>query len=368
MGKRELVIVLAFVVVGAVAYHLTAPPPKPGEKSFSLSTIFSNIRNHVRSSAASATTTRTGTIALREGITELRLTAVRVVPLTITGEHRSDIAYELMVRSDGPDEATAREWAGRVTVVDDDLGLAQSLTISFPDEGSQSGRLRLRVPDHVLVRLESSGQVTVSGVRAVDMRNLGGDVTLTSVVGAVTGSHRAGDLTVNGAGSVKLELSASRAKLTSINGLVTLGGRNGECTISQSRGDIDATLTNTDLTITEQAGGIRVAGDGGALRVSRPEKNLAVDVRRMLVEVTLEAAVPATIVTTDEALRLTLVGPASFNLDAVATDGGSIRASDFGLDATQQDRESRLAAPIGHGGPRLVLRNRRADIVISLRK
>jgi hypothetical protein len=368
MGKRELVIILAFVLVGAVAYQLTAPPPKPGERSFSLSRIFSNIRDHVRSSAASATITRTGTIALREGITELRLTGLRVVPLTITGEPRSDIAYELWVRSDGPDEATAHDWAGRATVVDDDLGLAQSLAVTFPKEGNQTGRLTLRVPNQVLVRLEGAGPAGVTGVRAVDLRNLSGEATLKAIAGAVTGSHRAGELTVNGAAGVKLDLSASRAKLIDISGLITLGGRNGDCTISGSRGDIDTTMTNTELTIAEHAGAIKVAGEGGTLHVSRPAKALAVDVRRMLIDVTLGAAVPVTIITSDEALRLTLSGPPSFSLDAVATDGGAIRAADFGLTATQQDRESRLAAPIGNGGPRLVLRNRRADIVISLRK
>jgi len=92
---------------------------------------------------------------------------------------------------------------------------------------------------------------------------------------------------------------------------------------------------------------------------------LVVDVRRMLVELALSTAVPATIITTDEALRVTLTGPPPMTIDALATDGGTVRAADFDLTPTRQERESRLAAPLAGGGPRMVLRNARADIVIT---
>src|SRR5688572_3025645 len=108
MGKRELLIVIAFVAVGALAYQLTAPAPKEGEKSFSISKIFSGIRNEIRSHAASATVTNNGTVELRAGVTEIRLIAIRALPVTVIGEKRTDIGYELFVQSDGPDEATAK--------------------------------------------------------------------------------------------------------------------------------------------------------------------------------------------------------------------------------------------------------------------
>src|SRR5262245_23211458 len=111
MGKRELLIIIAFVAIGALAYQVTAPAPKEGEGRFSFAKIFSNIRNEMRSNAASATITRNGVVALRPGVTELRLASSRALPITITGEARTDIGYELIVQSNGPDEATARAWA-----------------------------------------------------------------------------------------------------------------------------------------------------------------------------------------------------------------------------------------------------------------
>ena len=127
-------------------------------------------------------------------------------------------------------------------------------------------------------------------------------------------------------------------------------------------------MNNVELTITEHEGAIRVSGESGRLRVALPTKDLAVDARRMLVEVTMAAAIPANIVTSDEAIRLTLAGPPGLTIDALNAAGGRIRAEDFGLEPTVHERESKLSAPIGGGGPRVVLRNSNAEIVIGLRK
>ena len=39
MGKRELLLVVGFVIVGVVVYQVTAPPPAPGERGFSLGAV-----------------------------------------------------------------------------------------------------------------------------------------------------------------------------------------------------------------------------------------------------------------------------------------------------------------------------------------
>jgi hypothetical protein len=349
------------VAIAAIAYHLTAPAPKTGEQGFSLSKLFAGIHRQIRANNASATLTKTGTVVLRSGVNELRLSSGRSLPMTVIGERRTDIAYELVVQSSGPDEATARQYA------DHDLGVAQALSVVFPKEGSQSGRLTLRVPTSLLVRLEGYGRTVVTDVRSVDLRNFAGETTLTNVSGGVTGSHRAADLTVTSAGSVNLSLASSRAKFTDIQGVVTINARAGTCTVAGSHGSLDATVTQVDLTITEHDGPVKVTGENGSLRVARATGELSIDVRRMPVDVTAATAVPATIITTDETLRLTLAGPPSVTIDALVTENGAVHAPDLGMDATKAG-ESRLSAPVGAGGPRLVLRNARADIVIAVRK
>ena len=115
-------------------------------------------------------------------------------------------------------------------------------------------------------------------------------------------------------------------------------------------------------------GPIKVGGDGGRLKVTLPTGDLSVDARRMVVEATLSAPVATTLITSDESLQVTLAGGASFTIDAATTDGGRITATDLGVEPTVQAREARLAATVGQGGARAVLRNTRGHIVITQRK
>ena len=140
------------------------------------------------------------------------------------------------VESNGPDEPTAKAWAERTELREDDLGSAVALWLFFPEEGSQTAKLVLRVPDHLTVRVEGSEQVHVSGVAAVNLFNLSGETTLTGIKGAVTGNHRTGDLNVTGAGSVDLTLASSRAKFRDVSGGLSLSGRNGDCSVARSQG------------------------------------------------------------------------------------------------------------------------------------
>ena len=125
--------------------------------------MFSGIRREISANASSATVTKTGTVKLRPGVTEVRVRALRRVPITITGEPRSDIGYELPVESNGPDEPTAKAWAERTELREDDLGSAVALWLFFPEEGTQTAKLVLRVPDHLTIRVEGSSRSTCRG-------------------------------------------------------------------------------------------------------------------------------------------------------------------------------------------------------------
>lgn len=367
MGKRELLIIVAFVVVGVVAYQFTAPPPKAGERSFSIRQIFSGIKREISENASSAKITKTGTIPVAEGVTELRIAAARSVPLTILGERRDDIAFEMPVESTGPDEATAKTWADKVAIRTDDLGTALALGTYFPDEGTQSATLTLRVPAGLAIRVENSRQVQVSNVGAVELRNLTGDISLSDVSGTVTGSHRSGELTVAGAGSVNVTLSSSQARFRKVAASVTLTARSGECSIAESTGPITVTATNADVVINAAGPAIKVSGDGGSVKVL-DATDLSVDARNMVVDVETGASSGRlTLVTTEEPLRLHLGAGPSIAIDGLAKDA-EIRATDFSLSPQVDGRESRLKVTLGSGATRAVLRNSRGDIVIARRK
>jgi hypothetical protein len=97
MGKRELVIALAFIALGVVAYQMTAPPAQPNERGFSLTRFWENARRGMRSNAAQATATSTGTVLPSAELGELRIEGVGAGRVRVVGEARRDIAYELTV-------------------------------------------------------------------------------------------------------------------------------------------------------------------------------------------------------------------------------------------------------------------------------
>ena len=59
MGKRELLLVIAFAVVGVVVYQITAPPPPPGSQGFSFSTLVQHMRRGIQGNRAVAEIDRT---------------------------------------------------------------------------------------------------------------------------------------------------------------------------------------------------------------------------------------------------------------------------------------------------------------------
>jgi hypothetical protein len=368
MGKRELLIIIAFVVVGAAVYSLTAPPAKPGERGFSISKVFSGIKKEISANAASAHVMAAGRIAAPSTLTELRVSTARSVPLTIVGEAREDIEYEMPVESTGPDEATAKEWAGKVELRKDQLGSALELKTYFPDEGNQNAALTLRVPARLAVRVENSGQIKVSDVAGVELRNPTGEVTL-SHVGTVSGIHRNGDLTIDGATAVNVNLVSSRTKIRNASESVSINARSGECTIVESTGPIAATVTNVELVVNLFKNSFTVTGDGGRLKVVNAAGKLSIDVRRMLVEIEDSQSPNAdfTIITSDEPIRVTLKDASDIAIDAIAS-AGTVRADDFGLKPAAESRISKLVTAPGNARGHIVLRNSRADIVIVKRK
>ncbi len=121
MGKRELLLIVAFVIVGSGRLPGHRAPAGPGERSFSLGRVIESIRREVRGNRASAEKTTTSTHPLDAGATELRIVVARG-EITVTGEDRGDIAAELQVHSNGYDEAEAEKLAGETVLKIDRAG------------------------------------------------------------------------------------------------------------------------------------------------------------------------------------------------------------------------------------------------------
>ncbi len=367
MGKRELLIAAAFILLAGIVYQFTAPAPKDGEQGFSLRRMFDGMRREMNEDAAKNEFVHTGTIPVAAGVEVVRISTYASVPVTIEGEDRTDIAYEMPIKSTGPDAAAALEYAKRSVLDVEDLGSQVNLNTFFPTEGSQTGSLVIKVPARLTVRIEPGGRPKVKGVSGVRLSRVTGEVLLENIRGTVTGTHVSGDLTIHGAGSVNLILISSRLRLTGVERGITANSRSGECEIRDSRGPVTLTANSTRVTLVAHDGPIDIDGEGGQIKVERPMQAVRIDIRRAAVDVTLAAPTPLSVITTQAPMQLTLDGNPAIHLDA-ASIGGGVNASDFSLQPEKSERLTRLTHEFGAKAARVVLRNYRADIVIARAK
>lgn len=371
MGRRELVIILGFLAVGALLYQFTAPPAVEGQ-GFSFSRILEGIRRETN--PASAEYKAVGTLAAPTALKTLRLESIRKV--SVVGESRDDIDYELTVRSDGPDEATALQYAKNTQLRSDDLGESLSLDVQYPEEASQVASLVLRVPSRLHLRISGRSEADVTHVAGVHLDDASGATSLKDLAGAVTGFHRSGPLTLANVDRVDLSLRGSRATVTGLG----LGGRistsGGELTVAETKGPLEISQQNTELVVRGNTGAIQVNGSGGEVRIDTPGAEVRVDVRRTHVSVALGAnsVVPVTILTSSETIRVVLGESDGVTVDAAASNS-EILSEEFGLTATKTGGTARLVHTFGASASmarpaaaKVLLRNERGDIVLSKRK
>ncbi len=362
MGKRELLIIAGFVAIGALVYQFTAPP-STGTSSFSFANIFNEARREMRGNPGRANVTHTATIPLEAGHRELRILRVSQ-SVTVVGENRNDIEYALTVSSDGPDDETAKAYADKTVFERDDVAESLVLRVSYPDEASQQSTLVVKVPARLAVRVENAVGVTMTGVATAHIESASGEVTLTDIAGAVTGTHQDGDVTVTNAGSVKLRLVRLQSKFENVTAGLTLDVRDGECTILTSAGAVEVDSQRAEITVTGHRGPTIVRGTDGRVTLNSPAAESKVDMRRAEVEVTLTGNAPVTILTTDQTARVIIKDTASVELDAMST-GGKIQAADVNLTPDTVGENTKLVHTFGTGrASRVTIRNTRGEIVV----
>ncbi len=186
MGKRELMLIVGFVVLGALVYQVSAPARAPASSTWSFGGIIDDIRARDSRQPGRAEVTSKHTHAVTGGDDR----APRHPPgsrITIVGENRTDIESELWVRSNGGDDAEAKK----------------------PGEGDQAGRGggrpmhggRVRLPRSPAPRCPScacachrtGGPARTSGGqsrdqrrRRVELENARGEAIVHNITGRVT--------------------------------------------------------------------------------------------------------------------------------------------------------------------------------------
>src|SRR5262245_41415336 len=221
MGKRELLLIVGFVMVGTMVYFATAPEPAPGQQGFSINRLLDHVRREIKGNPGSAEVTTSGTIPLKPGLSELRFEP-SAAPLTIIGEDRSDVSYEMLVWSNGADEAEAHKLATETKLKITDAGSSLALGVAAPTPGVQRPTLTFRVPKSIPVRVQPSrGRLEVSDVASAEIVEARGQVAVKRITGKLVITHRGGPLTLESIAALKLNSRGSNVTLKDVRGPAT---------------------------------------------------------------------------------------------------------------------------------------------------
>jgi hypothetical protein len=371
MGKRELLLIAAFVVVGAIVYQLTAPAPAPGERTFAPGQLLDHVRRAMRGNRASAELTTKNTYPVESDVSELRFDSkAGSTNITITGEDRSDIDAELQVRSNAYDEEEAKRTAKDTILKIDRAGPRMVVSVSYPTPGIQRATVTLKIPHRLAVQLQGGGNtIAIHNVAALELGGARGKMDIGDIAGLVSGAHRGGDLHVVNAGALKLTVNGTDVEIERIRGATSLTMRGGDLKCGEIAGPIDLDTQGTDITLDrleKTSGIVRVNTVGGSLEVKGLRTEGRFDSRGAEVDVTIDRAAPLAIYS-EGGGSIELTPPSGgYQLDAVATDGSLDLPPDT-LDITSSGSEHRATGPIKGGGPTITIRSRRGDITLRAR-
>lgn len=374
MGKRELLLVLGFAVVGTIVYQFTARPAAEGEPRFSLSTVIDHFRRGVRGNRATAETTTHADYPVSDETSELRVSFDKgsAETLTITGEDREDVSSELHVWSNGFDDAEAERYARATVLKSTEAGGRLSFGLTFPREARQRANITLHVPRKMRISIARySGKLAITSTRDVELLDSRGEATVRDITGRVAVSHRGGDLNIADVATIKLNVRGSDVRIARVRGDLTVQAQAGELTASELEGAVDIESNNTEVTLDRldaTKSPIHVTATNGSVKINGARTDTRIDARNA--EVTVSLARPTTLAVYADGGEQVEVTPApgGFQFDAVTSGGGRISApdklGDSKIAVKVENAEQRASGVVNGGGPTITVRATRGEIVL----
>lgn len=384
MGKRELLLAAAFIILGVAVYQLTAPPSDQSRPRWSFSGMVQKMRREVSGNRASAKATTTYTAPASAALREVRI-VMRSGAITVIGEDRDDIKIDLTTTSSGYDEAEADRLAKSTKVKLDEAGAMLIATVDYPREGRQTATMQIHLPRRIGVRVdEKSGVLKISDVASVMVGSGRGETNISNVPGLVQVTQRGSVITIDDSGSLKLTtFSGADARINKVRGDATFALQGGELRAEGIAGAIDVESRNTEVRfekLTKTGKPLRVNATSGEVTLTGVQDETRIDGRGTDIRVDQTLASTLSIYNDgNESIELT-VPPNGFKLDAVAVDGrltvdsalekagvAVTNSNTSGGEAGASREEYRVTANVRGGGPLVTIRSVRGDIVLRSR-
>lgn len=366
MGRRELLLVVAFLVVGAIAFQVTAPATTSTTR-IGFGDIFKRWRREMAGAKAVAVANRSFEAAATASTRRVRLEGFSG-RLTVQGADRDTVSATLSVQVGGetPEEATAALPALVTQWRVDDTEIV--LEVRHPDEWRVQMRrvpaeLTISMPRRLGIQLDVDGGVAnVSDIAGVTLDSGRTNVTLARIEGTVDGEMSDGRLEVASARAVDVETNRTVVSVEGIREGASLQSRDGQIELRDVAGAIDLEVRRLRARVVRPGAGVDV--DGGDLTVDIEDLRgpLTVDANRSTITASATTITAGTIETTDGALTLTLP-PGAVTIDA-ENEVGPITLPEPAEAGQREGLVERRKATYGDGGPQIRLRNKRGPIIV----
>ncbi len=364
MGKRELILISGFAVIGLLVYRLTMPASADTGGGFAA--WWSRVRSHVQQNWIEQRFERKEELPVPAAAKTVAVELDRA-SVTVVGEPRDTIAIDLSGVVFGGDEAMAKalEQQIAVGVTTDGAVMKVALTMPNRDEFARRPRIQLtlRVPTRLGVEVRlGGGELDVTNVASVNVAKASGRMRFATIAGAVTGELGPGELDIDHAGSVAIETQRCQVRIANVAGSLEAEARRGDFRARGIGGPAHLEGRDIEAELEDLAGPLRLTGSGGEFRVRGVRGPIEAETERTTLKLTPGTAVAISATTENDSIDLTL--PAGgVVLDLTATHG-DIRTPD-GLITVRRDGDDATASgTVRGGGPRVVLRTSRGDITV----
>jgi Toastrack DUF4097 len=364
MGKRELLLISGFAVIGLLVYQLTMPATADTGGGFGA--WWARVRSHVAQNWVERHYERKDEVKVPPAVHTVAVQLDRA-SVTILGEPRDTLAVDVSGVVYGGDDEMARTLEQQITlgVTTDGPLMKLALTLPKRDELARRPRVQitLRVPARLGIELRlGGGELDVTNVGAVQLVKASGRIRLASIAGAVTGELGPGEVEIDHAGSVAIETRSSQVRIANVAGSFEVEARRGDFRARGIGGPAHLEGRDVEAELEDIAGPLRLTGSGGEVRVRDVRGAITAETERTTLKLMPGTAVAISATTEHDAIELTLPS-GGIMLDAKATNG-DIRTPD-GLIAVQRSGDDATASgPLRGGGPRVTLRTSRGDITV----
>lgn len=348
MGKRELLLLVVFVVLGVGVYQVAAPAAPADAPGFSLSRLVQMAKSHFHGPAIRRTVTRTARLTPSAGVTTVDLGDIRAA-IIVEGSDREDVQVTLEAMIGAMDEADATRQEQAMTLAIDSAADRAVVSVKT-DETMRQPRFELRVelPHRMAVSLGGRGSADVRSVSGLRLAEFRGELTTADLRGPVTGELRDSRAEFGAGATLQLHVERGRVRADA-PAAVTLEIDHASLDILDPAGAVQLTQEQCRIDIRGTGGPVKVTGQGGTIILRQVVHPLTIEAHRLTVNAELDAPVATTIAIENDDVEVTLPRQAGVQLDAAVTDG-ELRLPD-GLELTRTDEKQSFSGPIAGGGP-----------------